>query len=63
MTETITFYATLPDTTGAIKFAGNGGARVQLEIPETSEGDMVPLLLCRNRLLRVTIEPVDDGKS
>jgi len=62
MSDSITFHATLPTIGGAIKFAGDGGARVQLDVDQQAEGDMVPLLLWRGMLLKVTIEPIAHGQ-
>ena len=57
MTEAASFRATLPPILSAIRLAGDGGMRVQLDIPESDVGEAVQLLLWKGRVLRVTVEP------
>ena len=58
------FLAAFPSIQTAIKIHGNGeGMRIQLDIPESEMGEAAKLLLWRQRVLRVTIEPErDDGR-
>lgn len=56
MGEPITFLATFPQIQSAIKVDGAGGARVQLDIPETELPAIARLLLMRGIVLKVTIE-------
>lgn len=61
--ESATFEATLPPILSAVKVSGDGGLRIQLDVPQTDEADALRLLLWRERVLRVTVEPVDDGNE
>jgi hypothetical protein len=62
MTETVTFLASFPAIQSAIKITGDGGGmRIQLDIPETEMAEAVKLMLYRQTVLRVTIEP--DGQT
>ena len=54
--EPVTFLATIPPIQTAIKVAGDGGARVQLDIPESELPAIARLLLARGKVLRVTVE-------
>ena len=58
--ESATFEATLPPILSAVKVSGDGGLRIQLDVPQTDEADALKLLLWRERVLRITVEPVDD---
>jgi len=54
----ITFEAIIAPTSGAIKFDGNGGgARIQLDVPETCSQQVKDLADLRNTLLLVAIKP------
>lgn len=56
------FAAAFPGIQSAIKIDGAGnGVRIQLDVPESEMGEAVKLLLWRQEVLRVTIEPM--GKS
>lgn len=56
--ESATFFAAFPAIQTAIKIHGNGeGMRIQLDIPESEMGEAARLLLWRQRVLRVRIEP------
>ena len=63
MSDPIAFEASLPAIQTAIKIAGDGGARVQLDIPETELPAIARLLLARGRVLRVTIEVQESSRS
>ena len=57
--KSATFLASFPPIQSAIKITGDGnGMRVQLDIPETQMGEGVKLLAWRQKVLRVTVEPV-----
>ena len=43
--------------------SGDGGLRIQLDVPQTDEADALKLLLWRERVLRITVEPVNDGDA
>ena len=67
MSNEITFEASLPPIQTAIKVSGDGGARVQLDIPETELSAIARLLLVRGKVLLVTVKvqesSSDDGSS
>jgi hypothetical protein len=55
--EALTFNASISPTTTAIKIDGQGGgARIQLDIPESDMMSVVKLTALREADLRVTIE-------
>jgi hypothetical protein len=51
------FRASLPPILSAVRFSGDGGMRVQFDIPETDLGEATKLLLWKGTVLRVTVEP------
>lgn len=56
--ESTTFLASFPSIQSAIKVTGDKcGMRIQLDIPESEMGEAMPLLLWRQRILKVTVEP------
>ena len=57
VTNTATFRATFPPILSAIRMAGDGGMRIMVDIPESDLGEATKLLLWRQQVLRVTIEP------
>ena len=58
MSDKATFRANFPQALAAIKVSGDGGGmRIQLDIPESDMGEAVKLLLMRQMVVRVTIEP------
>ena len=58
MAESATFLASFPTIQSAIKIDGGGnGMRVQLDIPESEMGEALKMLLWREKVLRVTVEP------
>jgi hypothetical protein len=67
MGDAASFLAAFPSIQTAIKVHGNSeGMRIQLDIPESEMGEAAKLLLWRQRVLRVTIEPereADTGDS
>lgn len=56
------FRAAFPCIQSAIKI-GPDGCRVQLDIPESEMAEAVKLLAWRQVVLRVTVEPDDDGRK
>jgi hypothetical protein len=56
MSEPIEFSASIATTDGALKASGIDGFRMLLDIPESETPAYVRLLLCRGKVLRVTIE-------
>lgn len=58
----ITFHASISPVSTAIKVDGQGGgARIQLDIPESDMLEVVKLTAMRETGLRVTIEAVGAG--
>jgi hypothetical protein len=55
--EPITFLASFPNIQTAIRVAGDGGARILLDIPESEMPSIVRLMLMRGIVLKVTVEP------
>ncbi len=55
--EPIMFLASFPNIQTAIRVAGDGGARILLDIPEDELPSIARLLLMRGMVLRVTVEP------
>ncbi len=54
------FLATIPAVLAGIKISGDGGgARLQLEIPESEMAHAMYLLTMRQIVFKVTIEPYD----
>ena len=60
MSESATFTATLPPIMSALRFSGDGGCRIMLDVPESEMGEAVKLLMWRQMPLRVTVEPEQD---
>ena len=58
--EHVTFVAAFP-AIQCIKYLGDGGARIVLDIPETDEGAVESLRQWRDRLLMVTVVPMQRG--
>lgn len=56
MSEAITFLAAFPPIQSAIKLDGSGGARIQLDIPESEMGNFIKAMMWRGKRLRVTLE-------
>ena len=52
-----TFRAIVPSIGTAIKIHGDGGWRVQFDIPASDEGAALELLTMRGVLLEVTVKP------
>jgi len=61
--ESATFLASFPAIQGAIRVTGDlQGMRLQLDVPESEMAEAVKLLMWRQRVLRVTIEPEPDNR-
>lgn len=58
-----TFLATIPDIQSAIKFGGDGSVRIQLDIPESEVGGVMPLTIWTRRVLRVTVAPAGQVRA
>lgn len=54
--ERVEFVAIIPSIASAIKFAGDEGMRITLDVDGMSEADALPLLAMRGKLLKVVIE-------
>jgi len=52
-----TFLASFPAIQSAIKVSGDGGMRIQLDIPESELTNALPLLAWRDCVLIVTVRP------
>jgi hypothetical protein len=52
----VTFLASFPNIQTAIRVAGDGGARILLDIPEDELPSIARLLLMRGQVLRITVE-------
>ena len=60
--EAAIFLAAFPSIQSAIKIHGNNdGMRIQFDIPESEMGEATKLLLWREQVLRVTVEPDRDS--
>ena len=56
----VTFKASYPAIQSAIKVDGQGGARIQLDIPESELMNFLPAMAWRGEALQVTIELDDE---
>ena len=65
MSEAASFRATFPPILSAIRMAGDGGMRIMFDVPESDMGEATKLLLWRQSLLRVKVEPErsEDGRD
>jgi len=55
--ESTTFRASLPAIMSAIRAGGDGGVRIQLDIPDSDMAEALRLLLWRDRVMVVTVRP------
>lgn len=55
--DAVTFKGYFPPIQSAIKIDGQGGARIQLEIPESEVGNFIKAMTWRGKILVVTMEP------
>lgn len=58
--ELATFEAVIPSTVTAIRIHGDEGMRITLDVDETNLPAALDLVRWRGRLLRVTVEPVQE---
>lgn len=58
--EPIEFNAILPSVQAAIKFSGDGGARIQLDVSEQDRMQIYKLNELKNMVFRVSIIPLPD---
>lgn len=59
--EAVTFRASFPAIQSAIKIDGSGGARIQLDIPESEMGNFITAMTWRGMQLQVTVMPCITG--
>jgi len=61
MDDSARFRAAFPAIMTAIKICGDGtGMRIQLDIPESEMAEALKLLMWRERVLVVSVEPEND---
>lgn len=61
-TESITFLAAFPDIQGQLK-VGRDGMRIALDVPESDLAAALRLVLWRDKVLRITVEPCITGQE
>ena len=62
MGDSASFLAAFPAIQSAIKVYGDKqGMRIQLDIPESEMGEALKVLMWRERVLRITVEPETSG--
>lgn len=57
-TKSIEFLANLPSIQSSIRI-GQDGARIQIDVPESELSKILPLLMWRDKALKITIEPIE----
>jgi hypothetical protein len=58
----INLHATIPQIQSAIKFGGDGSARVQFDVPSSELPELLKLMAyAPGKLLRLTVEVQDDA--
>lgn len=63
MGDAASFLASFPAIQSAIKVYGDRqGMRIQFDIPESEMGEALKLLMWREQVLRVTVEPEADER-
>ena len=63
MSRSCTFLAIVPNIGTAIKIHGDGGWRVQFDIPASEEAKALELLTMRGKVLEVTVKPEKTEKN
>lgn len=63
MPKSVTFLAAFPPIQSAIKVCGDGGARIQLDIPESEMDEVMRLMALRGQVLQVTIRLHDNDRD
>ena len=61
--EPIEFTAILPSIQAAVRFHGDGGARVQLDIDEQNRVEVYKLLELKGVVFNVSVSPLEKGKD
>ena len=61
MSDAITFEAVIPSNMSALRIHGDSGMRITLDVDETNLPEALKLVLWRERVLRVTVEPEGEG--
>lgn len=56
MSNPVTFKATIPHKAAAVDIHGDEGARLTLDIADIDLNDFLPVVMLRNKRLRVTVE-------
>ena len=59
MSDAVTFDAVIPSNMSALRIHGESGMRITLDVDETNLPEALKLVLWRERVLRVTIEPTE----
>lgn len=59
----VKFIASFPAIQSAIKIDGDGGARIQLDIPESELANFAPAIAWRGELLEVTISVLQNDNA
>lgn len=63
LAEEIEFLASFPPIQSAIKIDGQGGARIQLDVPESEMGNFIRAMMWRGKRLIVTLTLLDEGEK
>ena len=63
MTDTATFRATLTPIMSSIRISGDGGMRVMFDISESEMPEALKLVMWKQRVLVVTVEPEEGGEE
>lgn len=56
--DAVTFEAVIPSNMSALRIHGESGMRITLDVDETNLPEALKLVLWRERVLRVIVEPV-----
>jgi hypothetical protein len=62
MPDEVTFLCSFPPIQSAIKIDGQGGARIQLDIPENEMGNFIAAMQWRGEVLEATVKPCKTGQ-
>lgn len=60
MDEPVTFLASIPPLQSALTFAGDGGARLKIDIPDSEIAAAAKLLMLRGKVLIVSMVVAPD---
>lgn len=61
MSEAVEFVASIPPIQSAIKIDGQGGARIQLDVPENEMGNFIKVMMWRGMRLKISVEPIPES--